>query len=281
MKKDNEINIDELLRFENPTQYQNALIFRQTFQKSNKCKKFRIAWGIPLDGFKDHQSYQAWYKKVLQETNEYYKSEKYKKQQKKLLDKRIQWAKGKITKSDLHLFGLRATFAIPLPKLTYDIDTYTIESGKPIYWRYYIEECLLFETPRLSFPTRPLPDPKLKWNFDYQFYELIIENVFPDTTTKDFDDKKFTGKLNKLQKKLLGYEEKKSRQKKSVEFGLQIINADEKKPYLSDLEKAEEITGEKYIGNKKSDLMWINKKREGDRIRQIRKRTKKYMDKSK
>ena len=271
MKKTRGIDLEEVFRKDNPKEYQEALLFRLSFQKSKQCLLFRVAWGIFGYGFKNYGEYNEWYKNLIEKTNTYYKSKKEKDRKNKILEKRKELSDGKITDTDFRFFAHRSTFAIPLNKYNYDIDQITIHSGKPIYWRDYIEECLIFETPLSFFPIRPLPEPELKWDFENQFYELIIENVFPDTTTKDFDRKEFTEKLKKLQKKLPGYKDKKTRVKRSFDFGMKVKSLDDTTK-LTDWEKGEEIEGEAEFENFGS----IEKRRK-NKVKQARHRFKGYM----
>lgn len=268
-----EINIEEMRKDENPKAFQDAYIFRVNFQQSDRCLEFRRAWKIPESGFKHYKEYEKWHIKLIKGTNAYYKSEKYKDVEKKKEKMR------KLNDQNLKLFSLRSTFVIPLLKFSYDIDQITIRSsGKPVYFRDYIEECLLFETPRISFPTRPLPEPKLQWNFEHQFYDLIIQNVFSDTTSKDFDNKKFTQALERLKAKLPGYTEKKTRTKKNFDKGVAVLAIDKQEPHLDDFQKMELVLGEDLAlgllddeGNKEQKIK--------NNIKQTRSRTKKLFKK--
>jgi hypothetical protein len=266
-----EINIEEMRKRENPKAYQDALIFRTAFQQSKFCIQFRKAWKIPEEGFKDYKEYEKWNVQLIEDTNAFYKSKKYKNIEKKKEEMR------KVNDQDLNIFCLRSIFVIPLLKFNYDVDNATLRSGKPVYFRDYIEECLLFKIPRISFPTRPLPEPKLQWDFNNQFYNLTIENIFPDTTSKDFDNKKFTEALEKLKTKLPGYGEKKTRVKKNVESGLNLLEIDAKNLGLDDFQKFELLTHQDLaleVDGKAEQKIKNN-------VRQNRLRVKKYLSKSK
>ncbi len=255
------------------TDYQVAFSFRTKFQKSKGCLKFRIAWGIPQLGFKNSADYYEWDKEHVKQINAYNKSEKYKEHQQKIKNKRQEYFDRKITEFDFKWYAQGVNFANPNFKFSYDIDQITLNSGMPIYWRDYIEECLLFENPRVTFPSKPLPEPTLKWNEMYQFYELIIDNIFPDTTTKDFDNKKFTKKLKELKLKIPGGRTPQSRKKKNFEFGIELLELDKQKPELSDFEKTETIKNKSLIDN----LDIVKERKIKNNTRQIRKRTKKYI----
>lgn len=267
-----EINIEEMRKKETPKAYQDAYIFRVQFQQSDFCCQFRKAWKIPETGFKNHKEYEKWYVKLIEDTNTYCKSKKYKDVEKKKEEMR------KLNDQNLKLFSLRSMFAIPLTKFTYDVDKATLRSGKPVYFRDYVEECLLFENPRISFPTRPLPEPKLQWNFEHQFYDLVIENIFPDTTSKDFDNKKFTQALEKLKAKLPGYTEKKTRTKKNFDKGVAVIAIDTQEPHLDDFQKMELVLGED-LALGLLDAEENKEQKIKNNIKQTRSRTKKLFKK--
>lgn len=75
----------DFLKKLHPKEHQEALIFRTKFQNSKPCLLFRIAWGIPQQGFKNFSEYDTWYGSVIAEsTNVYYKSKKYKNVQEKI-----------------------------------------------------------------------------------------------------------------------------------------------------------------------------------------------------
>jgi hypothetical protein len=262
------------LEKDSPVQYQRALIFSVGFQKSEDCKSFRKAWAIPAEGFLGYPDWHVWEAKLIERTNTYYRSDKYKAGQAQITRKRLEVARGKITETDLKIFAMRKSWAIPLHKYDYDIDQITVASGLPIYWRDFIEQCLLFSTIERMYvqPIRkPLPTPRLKWNFYGQCHEMVIEDVFPDTNVRDFTSKKFTRQLQELQKKLPGYSAKKPRRKKTLEFGLEIQKLDQQSK-LTDMEKADAIMGE--IGG--LDFGSLDRKR-SNRVRQARYRTRKLM----
>lgn len=258
------------------TERQNAELFKIKFQTSGKCISFRKAWGIPDKGFNTQKEHGFWYKKYIESINTYYKSDKYKERNNELKKKRREFADDKITESDIFFFSQRLAFANPEYKYEYDLNRMVLNSGKPIYWKDFIEQCILFNNPTYGFPQKPLPQPELRWNREYQFYDLIIENIFPDTVTKDFDEIDFTNKLKELKKKIPGHSEYHSKYKKNFDFGMKIIEID-KEDYLSDIEKTQDLNG--IIYNKKSNPLWIKGKRERDRLRQNRSRMKKYIEK--
>lgn len=264
---------EELMRKAYPTQYQEALLFKLAFQKFNHCLKFRKAWKISDKGFVDYREYNIWYNKLLENSNKYLTSKKYKDYQQQVVDKRKDYHQGKITKNDLELFATQVHLTIPIQKYEFDIDQITICSGKPTYWRYFVERCLLFDDFEISPITRPLPEPKLCWDSYNRVYELFIENIFPDTTTKDFDNPSFTRRFRELQKKLPGYQFSRPRLKKKIEYDLKVLELD-LGAKLSDSEKTEEIEGEV----DSLDFGVVEKKRT-NKLKQTRYRLRKYIGK--
>ncbi|RJO61202.1 hypothetical protein C4544_03465 [candidate division WS5 bacterium] len=263
-----------MLRKLNPTEYQEALLLKLWFQKSDECLKFREVWDIPAGGFTGYQEYNIWYQKLIADTNTYLTSDKYKEWQKKLTVKHKERYQGKITPVDVEIFAYRAHLTVPLHKFEHDVGQATIHSGKPVYWRYFIERCLLFKDFDVFPVTRPLPEPKTHWDNYTQTYDLTIENIFPDTTTKDFDDRRFTRKLKEMQKKLPGYQKSRPRLKRKLEYGLKALELDKQRPGLSDVEKTEELEGEVSSGN------WgeIERKR-ANNLKHTRRRLKGYLGK--
>ena len=63
------INTEETVKRLQPTQYQEAVIFKIGFQKSDECKDFRKAWIIPQKGFKNSSEYEKWHKSFIKKTN--------------------------------------------------------------------------------------------------------------------------------------------------------------------------------------------------------------------
>ncbi len=252
---------------------QQAEIFRLIFQDSKRCRMFRNLWGISPKGFNNREKYRNWDKKIINETNEYRKSEKYKKFKEQINKKKLDHAKGKATQFDLELFSQDIQLHDPSYKLEFDISNITLKSGKPIYWRDFIEQCLFFKNPDICFPDKPLPTPTLKLDSRYQFYELIIDNIFPDTDIKDFNSKSFREQFEKLRVKLPGFNKLAPRYRKDLEFGLKLIEIDRNMPYLSDFEKYEKITGEDWAQK-------VNGKQEKNiknKVRQARLRIKKLL----
>ncbi len=252
---------------------QQAEIFRLIFQESKSCKMFRIRWGIPANGFKDRNEYREWDKKHIDKVNEYRKSQEYKKYNEQIKRKKNDLAKNKITQCDLEVFAQNIQLHDPDYRLEFGISWITLKSGKPIYWRDFIEQCLFFEKPDLCFPDKPLPIPKLKWDNRYQFYELTIDHIFPDTDVKDFSSKYFQKQFEKLKVKLPGFNKQAPRYRKDLEFGLKLLEIDRVAPNLSDFEKYEEITGEDWAQR-------VNGKQEKNiknKIRQARLRIKKLL----
>lgn len=252
---------------------QQAEIFRLIFQESKSCKMFRIRWGIPAKGFKNRNDYYKWNNELNKEINEYHKSNKYKKYREEIKRKKIEQAEGKIRQFDLDLFVQNIVLRDPYYKLEHDISWITLKSSKPIYWRDFIEQCLFFENPDICFPDKPLPTPKLEWNSKYQFYELVIKNIFPDTDAKDFTNRYFLREFEKLKIGLPGFNNLKPRHRKDLDFGLKLIEIDRSRPYLSDFEKYEEITDEDWA--RKVNLKQERKIK--DKVRQARIRINKLL----
>jgi len=259
---------------ETKTGRQQAEIFRLKFQDSNICKKFRIYWNVPLDGFKNRNEYYKWDEKHVQEVNEYRKSEKYKENREKIKEKKLEQAQGKISRFDLEFFAHRLGLYDPSAKLEFDISHITLKSGKPIYWRDFIEQCLFFANPDICFPDKPLPEPKLKWSNTYQYYELIIKDIYPDTDIKDFTNRKFLKEFEKLKEKLPGFNNLEPRYRKDLDFCLKLREIDKTMPYLDDFQKYEHVTEEdlSQTTNLKQEKKIKNK------VKQARLRTKKLLE---
>lgn len=254
-----------------PREYQATYLFKRTFQASALCLDFRKAWRIPIGGFKDEKEFKPWYKSLARESNEYVQSEKYSEDQEQIQEKIKQESENKITRTELELFASDKRTLIPVEKFDYDIDQVTLESGKPVYWRRFIERCLLFGDFDFYPVLKPPLDLNLRWHNDSQSYDLTISNIFSDTTTKDFDDPGFTKKLKELQAKLPGHTNKKIRKKKNFEFGLQIHKVDTEHPGFSDVQKSEEIMGEV-----DSIDFGPEERRRAKKVRQTRYRLKQY-----
>lgn len=260
------------------TESQNAELFRIGFLDSSECLKFRKAWDIPEGGFDAQSDYDLWNKKFFQAISDYYASDKNKARLKKLGKKKMELGKGKITESDFAFYAQELAFANPNYKYGYDVMRVVLASEKPTYWKEYIEQCLVFKNPKYPAPWKPLPEPKLRWNEEFQFYDLVIENIFPDTGTKDFDDPRFTEKLDELKKKIPGNSSYRPRYKKNFSYGMDVLKLDAEAPYLVDTEKAQELS-DKLKGKEKTPLVGITGKREKGRMRQNRGRYKKYLRK--
>ena len=259
---------------EYPRAYQATYLIKRKFQASPECLEFRKAWKIPVQGFQDRKEFSLWSKSLIRDTKAYCQGAKYRQDQQQILKKRKHEYEGKITHLDFKLFAFEKWLLVPLHKFNYDIDQITKEFGQPIYWRSFIEQCLLYKDFE-PFPVqRPLPEPKLHWNNFSQSYDLTIENVFADTTTKDFDKQEFTEKLKELQKKLPGYTEKQTRKKKGFVLGRGVLETDVKHPRLSDIQKYEEIFGEVT-----SEDFGEEERRRAKSIKQARYRYGKYIKK--
>lgn len=233
----------EIMKKLHPKEYQVSSMFKRAFQSSPHCLKFREAWKIPIKGLGNEQEYATWYGSLIQETNEYYQSERYRGVQEKIKEKRKEVYEGKITDNELKFFASQKWLLVPLHKFDYDVDQTTLASGRPVYWRDFIERCLLFEEFDI-FPVRkPVLQARLYWDNYSQSNDIKIENIFPDTTTKDFDNPEFVKKLKELQTKLPGYTKKQTRIKKNFEFGQRLLKLDAERPGLSDIQKVEEIDG--------------------------------------
>lgn len=250
MKKKKPKNAIKILSREpDETQREEALIFKAKFQQSERCAKFRAAWGIPLGGFKmserkDYPEYVAWHENLVRITNDYYKSEKYRRGVERIRSKKLEFAEGMVTLAELRAFGASVSLVNPMGKYEFDLDAITRHANKPGYWRYFVEQCLLFADREVLSVVRPIPEPAARWNNDAQEYEIIVMNIFADTTTKDFDSPEFTRKLREAQRKLAGYSEKRPRAKPKAERTAKLAELDAKEPGMRDDEKADEIEGE-------------------------------------
>lgn len=229
----------------------------------------RRAWGIPVDGFLTHQEHQDWYTKLVEQTNKYLKSEKYRDLEAKRDKMRLRVAHGKVVDIDFKLFAYRVWKTVPMYKFDYDVDCVTVQSGKPVYWRHFIEQCILFSKPQITQISRPKPEPHVAWDNYSQCYSMTIENLFPDTTLQDFQSREFSEKFKKLQKKLPGYQTHKSRRKRTLTEMEQLAELD-RETNLSDYEK-----GEKIFGVVEDGLVETKRR---NNIKQRRNRLKKYVD---
>lgn len=250
-------------------EYQEAEVFKLDFQESKECKDFRKAWGIPREGFPDHQSYQQWNAKLIETTNAYTRSERYIRDRKQIKEKRKEEFERKITRTSFKVFANHVQLRIPLFKYEFDVDQTTIKSGQPIYWREFIEKCILMNNFEAMPVRRPPPEPRVSWSNDSFMYELVIENIFPDTTQKDFNDRWFKKKFKDLQTKLPGYKKIRPRRKKKFDYVLGVLKADDEMPDTSDIEKSDHIEGV----NESEDLAGTDRKRL-NRLKQTRHRLK-------
>lgn len=237
--------------------------------------EFRKAWNIPAQGFRDNREVTLWSKSLIRDTNAYCQSKKYRQDQQQILEKRKQEYEGKVAHTDVELFVSEKWLLVPLHKFDYDIYQITQESGQPVYWQRFIKQCLLLEDFEPYPVQRPTPEPKLHWSNSSQSYDLTIENIFADTTTKDFDNPEFTKKLKELQKKLPGYVGKQTRKKRGFELGRGVLEIDVKHPELSDIQKSDEI-----IGPVKSVNFSSEERRRAKIIKQTRQRYGQYIKKS-
>ena len=242
-------------------EYQEPELFKVKFQPSSICRSFRAAWDIPPDGFMDYGIYSTFHTNLREKDCDFAKSEECLKHHTKLIESRKAWAKGKITNGDLDLAERRFAHFIPSVKYDEDLDLVVHLTKKPVYWRNFIEECLLFRDVRPTLVTQPLPEPKVSWNNNLQRNELTIGNIFSDTAAKDFTDRRFTEKLKKLQKKLPEYGSI-PRGKKSFSFGMKVLELENSG--LSDREKADKIAGinidgEDFMKSPREDLKSKNR----------------------
>jgi hypothetical protein len=253
--------------------YQEPELFKAKFQRSATCHSFRRAWNIPPDGFRDYGIYSTFHTDLREKDRDFAKSEECLKHHAKLIESRKAWAKGKITNGDLDIAERRFAHFIHSVKYDEDLDLVVHLSKKPVYWRSFIEGCLLFRDARPTLVTRPLPEPKVLWSNDLQRNELTIGNIFPDTTAKDFTDRRFTEKLKELQKRLPGYGPR-PRSKKSFSFGMKVLELENSG--LSNQEKADKIAGinidsEDFMKSPREDLK--SKNRVKTMQRRMKKRT--------
>lgn len=262
----------DILQHWHPKELQEAQLFVARFQASERCRKFRDAWDIKKIGFKNHRAYKVWQSRLNRRSNEYLQSEQYQLLQEQVREKKLQAAQGLITDFELRWFAERVWRSVPVRKFDYDIVQVTIQENKPEYMCDFIEQCLLFEKPNMAGIIRPSLKPKLTWDGYHGMHHLVIENVFSDTGTKDFDDPRFTRDLKKLQKKLAGYATKKSRLKRTHDYGERLQILDSERSDMRDAEKADALFGE--VTN--VDFSVDEKRRKG-RVRQIRHRRNKRL----
>lgn len=251
-------------------EYQEAQLFKRDFQRSRQCQLFRVAWGMPLDGFPDYQSIEAWEDRSQTRFDEFMKTEKFKSQQAALVGKRHLWADGKISKGELEIEERGFSMLEPQTKFDIDLERLLVKLNKPLYWREFVEDCILYrDVDDFTFITRPTPKPVLKWSNSLQRNELTIQNIFPDTTIKDFSHTEFVEELKKLQKKLPGSGIR-MRAKRSfkAEQELQALDAE---TGLHDYEKADVIY-------KPSDDSAQEDQKRKNRVKQVRHRSKKRND---
>jgi hypothetical protein len=221
-------------------EYQAPELFKKKFQNSLECRKFRLAWQIPVNGYDDHRAYGTFYEHLHAQDRAYAKSEKFVSNRAILLEARKKWAEGKIRDGELEWNTREFERRIPSVKYDEDLDTIVRKSKKPPYWRNFIEECILFHDVDPTFISRPRLEPKLQWSNDRQDYEIIIGNIFADTTAEDFRSIGFAHQLKKLQTKLAVHAPT-PRRKKNFEPGLKLMDLEDDK--LTDREKADLIEG--------------------------------------
>lgn len=204
-------------KIEDTREYQLAYLFWQKFKKSKSCLQFRVAWKIPHEGFSSREEYKVWEGDLFKKTNERFESAEYKELIAQRDQMRIRVAEGKASQSDFLVFAYSIEETIPLDKYRMDIAHLMNFWDQPLYWRDFIEQCVLFKDPTIRPVIRPIPSPKALWDNDLQTYILRIENIFPDTPLIDFHAKHFTREYFRLVKKLPGYPKKKERFKESFE----------------------------------------------------------------
>ncbi len=230
----------EILDSETLREYQEPELFKVKFQKSETCRSFRRAWHIPVDGFDDYSAYSPFHTDLRKKDYDYAESEKFPKHRAEFIKSRKAWAEGKITAGALEMAEWSFARLTPSVKYDEDLDGLVRTYKKPLYWRDFIEECVLLRDVRPTFVTRPLPEPKVSWNNGLQRNELTIENIYSDTAVKDFTSREFTEKFNKLRKRLPGYGPR-PRSKKSFGFGIKVLELEDSG--LSDIQKADKIEG--------------------------------------
>lgn len=258
---------EEMMRALYPKELQEAEIFALRFQASDRCLDFRKAWDVPEDGFKTRNEYVEWQARLNDQSNKYIGSENYQQLEKAIREKKLSVAQGFATDTELKWLANRAWKMVPVHKFSFDVGQVAIQEGKPEYMCDFVEQCLLFKKPDMIGIIRPTLKPKLVWDDYACVYSLVIENVFPDTTTKDFDDPWFTRELRALQKKMVGYTEKKARKKSTYDYGIKLRVLDERFPAMTDAEKADEIFGDI------QDVDFAEKeKRRKATVRQLRRR---------
>ncbi len=260
---------EEMIKKIYAREYQEAEVFKLDFQESKECKDFRKAWGIPSEGFPDYQSYERWNTKLNETTNAYIRSEQYIRDREQIQEKRKEEYEKKITRTSFEVFANHVQLRTPLFKYEFDVDQTTINSGQPVYWRHFIEKCILMSNFEVMPVRRPIPEARISWSNESFMYELIIENIFPDTTQKDFKDRGFQKKFRDLQTKLPGYKKIIPRRKKKFDYVLGVLKADAEMPDTSDTEKSDHIDGV----NESEDLAGTDRKRL-NRLKQTRHRLK-------
>lgn len=252
-------------------EYQEPEIFKMKFQQSENCRLFRKAWGIPAKGFESFERRFQFHEDLRKKDYEYSKLDRCKSRWSEVTKKRMAWARGKIKKSELELAEFNFALTIPTVKYDFDLDGVVIIEKKPTYWRSFIETCLLLQNPMPQFIQRPLPKPKLQRSNELQRYELTIENIFADTTIRDFSAPEFIRMLKKYRKTLPGYGPTK-RSKSSFKAGQMILELDENGS-LYDWEKADKIEGLEDIPSTSPR----EDQRRKNRVKQIRHRTKRRL----
>jgi hypothetical protein len=222
-------------------EYQEPQLFKQKFQRSETCRLFRKAWHIPPDGFEKYSSYGIFHDELRKMDAAYATSETFTKNRATLIAKRKLWAEYKISDGDLELATYEFARRIPSVKYDEDLDSIVRKSKKPPYWRSFIEECLLFHEAETEFVNRPPLELKAKWNNDLKRYEILIGNIFYDTTAEEFAERRFTKTLHDLQKRYLAYGPV-PRQKKNFPLDMGILKHETSG--LTDRMIADEVEGD-------------------------------------
>ncbi len=258
----------KLIKIEETREYQEADIFRREFQDSETCKDFRARWKIPQNGLENSDQFEEWEKGWMKYYDRFEKTEKFKTQYKRLKRVRVQFGLEPPHVSDLEWAELQFSLLHPLNKFDFDLDRLTLRTlRKPLYWRPFIRDCVLFHTVESEMISRPVPKPRLSWDNRLQRNVITIEDIFPDTTVSDFNSTDFTEKLRELQKKLPGYGIL-PRVKKNFKIE-QVLPDLDSQGALSDALKADEVYGPI------EDISRDQDRKRAQRIRQIRHRTRK------
>ncbi|MCC7004844.1 hypothetical protein IT397_02925 [Candidatus Nomurabacteria bacterium] len=223
-------------------EYQNAHLFWEKFRFSKLCLQFRVAWKIPAEGFMLKSQFVDWNKNLIDKTNKWLQSEKYKSYLEKRDKMKIQVACGTASQDLFFDFARKVWLTVPLYKYQADLNDLVKRFDLPLYWFDFVEECVLYAQPEIRRIVRPSPEPMVKWDNILQCYVLYISQIFPETTIEDFRTKRFVKKYKALLKKLPGYKMSLSRSKKQFVAIEKIINLP-KKTYLADYELSDYLYG--------------------------------------